>query len=89
MFHLDIGAGSLESTTEEELTLHSIDLTIKGNVKFWFSTHLDHVSVSPTDGIGPTQGQRKTLTRVGMNPRPSGLITTASPTEFSRKLALG
>ena len=24
-----------------------------------------HVSVSPTDGNGPTQGQRKTLTRVG------------------------
>ena len=24
-----------------------------------------HVSVSPTDGDGPTQGQRKTLTRVG------------------------
>ena len=23
-----------------------------------------HVSVSPTDGNGPTQGQRKTLTRV-------------------------
>jgi len=26
---------------------------------------IDHVSVSPTDGIGPTQGQRKTLTMVG------------------------
>ena len=26
---------------------------------------IDHVNVSPTDGIGPTQGQRKTLTRVG------------------------
>ena len=25
-----------------------------------------HVSVSPTDGNGPTQGQRKTLTRVGI-----------------------
>ena len=24
-----------------------------------------HVNVSPTDGNGPTQGQRKTLTRVG------------------------
>ena len=29
---------------------------------------MDHVSVSPTDGIGPTQGQRKTLTRVGIEP---------------------
>ena len=27
-----------------------------------------HVSVSPTDGNGPTQGQRKTLTRVGFEP---------------------
>ena len=25
---------------------------------------MNHVSVSPTDGTGPTQGQRKTLTRV-------------------------
>ena len=32
------------------------------------STHLDHVSISPTDGIGPTQGQRKTLTMVGFEP---------------------
>ena len=31
-----------------------------------------HVSVSPTNGNGPTQGQRKTLTRVGIEPRPSG-----------------
>ena len=29
---------------------------------------MDHVSVSPTHGIGPTQGQRKTLTRVGIEP---------------------
>ena len=27
---------------------------------------MKHVSVSPTDGNGPTQGQRKTLTRVGI-----------------------
>ena len=27
-----------------------------------------HVSVSPTDGNGPTQGQRKTLTRVRVPP---------------------
>ena len=26
---------------------------------------MNHVSVCPTDGNGPTQGQRKTLTRVG------------------------
>ena len=29
---------------------------------------MNHVSVSPTDGNGPTQGQRKTLTRVGIEP---------------------
>ena len=29
-----------------------------------FLPHMNHVRVSPTDGNGPTQGQRKTLTRV-------------------------
>ena len=29
---------------------------------------VDHVSISPTDGIGPTQEQRKTMTRVGIEP---------------------
>ena len=31
------------------------------------------MSVSPTDGNGPTQGQRKTLTRVGIEPTTFGL----------------
>ena len=31
------------------------------------------MSVSPTNGIGPTQGQRKTLTRVGIEPTTFGL----------------
>ena len=31
-----------------------------------FVPHMNHVSVSPTSGNGPTQGQRKTLTRVGI-----------------------
>ena len=31
---------------------------------------MNHVSVSPTDGTGPTQGQRKTLTRVGVTSPP-------------------
>ena len=31
-----------------------------------------HVSVSPIDGNGPTQGQRKTLTRVGFEPTTFG-----------------
>ena len=35
--------------------------------------HMNHVSVSPTNGNGPTQGQRKTLTRVGIEPMTFGL----------------
>ena len=34
---------------------------------------MNHVSVSPTDGNGPTQGKRKTLTRVGIEPTTFGL----------------
>ena len=34
---------------------------------------MNHVSVSPTDGTGPTQGQRRTLTRVGIEPTTFGL----------------
>ena len=33
-----------------------------------FSTHVNHVSVSLTNRNGLTQGQRKTLTRVGIEP---------------------
>ena len=33
---------------------------------------IDHVSVSLTHGIGPTQGQRKTLTRVVIKPEGRG-----------------
>ena len=32
---------------------------------------MNHVSVSPTDKNGPTQGQRKTLTMVGIEPTTS------------------
>ena len=38
-----------------------------------FQSHMNHVSVSPTDGNGLTQGQRKTLTRVGTEPTTFGL----------------
>ena len=34
---------------------------------------MNHVSVSPTDGNEPTQGQRKTLTRVGIEPMTFGV----------------
>ena len=39
-----------------------------------FSTHVNHASVGPTNGIGSTQGQRKTLTRVGIEPTTFGLF---------------
>ena len=38
-----------------------------------FLPHMNHVSVSPTNGDGPTQGQRKTLTGVGIEPTTFGL----------------
>ena len=34
---------------------------------------MNHVSVNPTDGNGPTQGQRQTLTSVGIEPTTFGL----------------
>ena len=51
---------------------------------------MDHVSVSPTDGIGPSQGQRKTLTRVGIEPTTFRiLITAAVPTELQGQTGAG
>ena len=38
-----------------------------------FLSHMNHVSVSPTNGNGPTQGQRNTLNRVGIEPTTFGL----------------
>ena len=38
-----------------------------------FLPHMKQVSVSPTNGNGPTQGQRKTLTRVGIELTTFGL----------------
>ena len=38
-----------------------------------FLPNMNHVGVSPTNGNGPTQGQRKTLTRVGIEPTTFGL----------------
>ena len=38
-----------------------------------FLPHMNHVSVSATDGNGPTQGQRKTMTRVGIEPTSFGV----------------
>ena len=38
-----------------------------------FLSRMNHVSASPTDENGPRQGQRKTLTRVGIEPTTFGL----------------
>ena len=38
---------------------------LEGDVKCQFSTHMNHVSVSPTDGNGPTEGQRKPFDQGG------------------------
>ena len=50
---------------------------------------MNHVSVSPTDGTGPTQGQRKTLTRVGIEPTTFGLDLRALPTELQGQTGAG
>ena len=48
---------------------------------------MNHVNVSPTDGNGPTQGQRKTLTRVGIEPTTVGLdLTELQGKSFSLSL---
>ena len=39
------------------------ELTIVGWYEALFSTHVNHVSVSSTNGIGPTQGQKEIATR--------------------------
>ena len=43
-------------------------LRMNGSDRMWMFQPIYHVSVSPTDGNGPTQGQRKTLTKVGFEP---------------------
>ena len=46
---------------------------------------MNHVSVSPTDGNGPTQGERKTLTRVGTDhPGQSFSLSLCGPISISR-----
>ena len=47
---------------------------------------MNHVSVSPTDVNGPTQGQRKTLTRVGIEPTTFGLDLTGLELNFGLDL---
>ena len=47
---------------------------------------MNHVSASPTNGNGPTQGQRKTLTRVGIEPTTVGLVRSPSLYQMSYKV---
>ena len=54
-----------------------------------FVPHMNHVSVSPTNGDGPTQGQRKTLTRVGIEPTTFGLDHLCSTDKVRREQAVG
>ena len=44
-----------------------------------FLSHMNHASVSSTDGTGPTQGQRKTLTRVEIEPATFVCINVTFP----------
>ena len=55
------------------VTEHHHALTMRGSCEVLFSTHVNHVSVSPTNANRPTQGHRKTLTRVGIEPKTFGL----------------
>ena len=50
----------------KKVALSEPPLILVGLLYFSVSTPSKHVSVSPTNGNGPTQGQRKTLTRVGV-----------------------
>ena len=50
---------------------------------------MNHVSVSPTDGNGPTQGQRKTLTRVGIELTTFGLDLRRLSYKVRREHAVG
>ena len=72
--HDHIAGSSLRSPRSAVFFFFLTELT-EQNV-MWsarFLSHMNHVSVSPTDGNGPTQGQRKTLTRVGIEPTIFGL----------------
>ena len=63
----------IKTTVKESKSKKVLIFLLECNVKCSFSTHIDHVSVSPPNGIGPTQGQRKTLTRMGIEPTTFGL----------------
>ena len=50
----------------------STELSIVGCCEAQFSIHVNHGSVSPTNGIGPTPGKKKNLTGVGIEPTTFG-----------------
>ena len=51
-----------------------------------FLPHMNHVNHSPTNGNGPTQGQRKTLTRVGIAPTTFGLDYRCFSADWATRL---
>ena len=60
------------SLNESEDGVNLVLITMNGSDRMWCKVlmfqPIYHVSISPTDGNGPTQGQRKTLTKVGFEP---------------------
>ena len=47
------------------------------------------MSVSATNGLGPRKNREKLWLGWELNPRPSGYITTALPTELQRQMGAG
>ena len=47
-------------------------------------SHVIHLSVGPSNGTKPTPGQRRTLSRVGMEPRASALDNRCSTNGVNR-----
>ena len=53
-------------------------------MRCYFSTHVNHVSVSPANRDELIQGQRKTLTRLGNEPTTFGLDHRSSTDRATR-----
>ena len=66
-------AYKIKTTVKESQSKRILIFLLECSVKCSFSTHIDYVSISPPNGIGPTQGQRKTLTRAAIEPTTFGL----------------
>ena len=47
-----------------------------------FLLHMNHVSISPTNGMDPHKDREKLWPGWELNPRPSGSITAAQPSDL-------